>query len=95
MPTNVKTYDGTWDLEDHIKIFQMVEKIKRWAMPTWCHMINSTLIGSTRVWFDKLPPNSIDSYEMLRKAFLGNFSQQKKYIKYPVEIHYIKQREWE
>ncbi|GJX27064.1 hypothetical protein Tco_0233360 [Tanacetum coccineum] len=32
---------------------------------------------------------------MLRKAFLGNFSQQKKYIKDPVEIHYIKQREGE
>ncbi|GKA82725.1 reverse transcriptase domain-containing protein [Tanacetum coccineum] len=93
MPTNVKTYDGTRDLEDHIKIFQTSTKIDRWAMPTWCHMFNSTLIGSTRVWFDKLPPESIDSYEMLRKAFLGNFSQQKKYIKGPVEIHHIKQRE--
>ncbi|GKA17830.1 reverse transcriptase domain-containing protein [Tanacetum coccineum] len=64
-------------------------------MPTWCHMFNSTLIGSARVWFDKLPPKSIDNYEMLRKAFLGNFSQQKKYIKDPVEIHHIKQREEE
>ncbi|GJU56360.1 hypothetical protein Tco_1230074 [Tanacetum coccineum] len=40
-----------------------------------------------------LPPESIDNNEMLRKAFLGNFSQQKKYIKDPVEIHHIKQRE--
>nr|GEX88378.1 reverse transcriptase domain-containing protein [Tanacetum cinerariifolium] len=48
-----------------------------------------------RVWFDKLPPESIDNYEMLRKAFLGNFSQQKKYIKDPVEIHHIKQKEGE
>ncbi|GKB18848.1 reverse transcriptase domain-containing protein [Tanacetum coccineum] len=93
MPTNVKTYDGTWDPEDHLKIFQMAAKIERWAMPTWCHMFNSTLIGSARVWFDKLSPESIDSYEMLRKAFLGNFSQQKKYIKDPVEIHHIKQME--
>nr|GEU84863.1 ADP,ATP carrier protein 1, mitochondrial-like [Tanacetum cinerariifolium] len=30
-----------------------------------------------------------------RKTFLGNYSQQKKYIKDPVEIHYIKQREGE
>ncbi|GKD59926.1 hypothetical protein Tco_1297435, partial [Tanacetum coccineum] len=29
------------------------------------------------------------------KAFLGNFSQQKKYIKDPVEIHHIKQRKGE
>ncbi|GJT38617.1 hypothetical protein Tco_0938482 [Tanacetum coccineum] len=32
---------------------------------------------------------------MLRKMFLGNYSQQKKYIKDPVEIHHIKQREGE
>ncbi|GJS47357.1 reverse transcriptase domain-containing protein [Tanacetum coccineum] len=64
-------------------------------MPTGCHMFKSTLIGSSRVWIDKLPPESIDNYEVLWKAFLGNFSQQKKYIKYPVEIHHIKQREGE
>ncbi|GJY49942.1 hypothetical protein Tco_0439898 [Tanacetum coccineum] len=90
MPVNVKTYDGTGDPDDHLKIFQAAAKIERWAMPTWCHMFNSTLIGSARVWFDKLPPESIDNYEMLRKMFLGNYSQQKKYIKDPVEIHHIK-----
>ncbi|GJX11770.1 reverse transcriptase domain-containing protein [Tanacetum coccineum] len=95
MPTNVKIYDGTGDPKDHLKIFQAAAKIEQWAMPTWYHMFNSTLIGSTRVWFDKLPPKSIDNYEVLRKAFLGNFSQQKKYIKDPVEIHHIKQREGE
>nr|GEV04351.1 reverse transcriptase domain-containing protein [Tanacetum cinerariifolium] len=38
---------------------------------------------------------SVDNYEMLRKAFLGNLSQQKKYIKDPVEIHHVKQKEGE
>ncbi|GKF53471.1 reverse transcriptase domain-containing protein [Tanacetum coccineum] len=70
-------------------------KTKRWAMPTWCHMFNSTLIGSARVWFDKLPSESINNYEVLWKALLGNFSEQKNYIKDPVEIHHIKQREGE
>ncbi|GJW26854.1 hypothetical protein Tco_0040665, partial [Tanacetum coccineum] len=41
------------------------------------------------------PRGAIYSYEILQKAFLGNFSQQKKYIKDPVEIHHIKQREGE
>ncbi|GJS13202.1 reverse transcriptase domain-containing protein [Tanacetum coccineum] len=95
MRVNVKTYDGTGNPNEHLKIFQVAKKIERWAMPTWCHMFNSTLISSARVWFDKLPPESIDNYEMLRKTFLGNYSQQKKYIKYPVEIHHIKQREGE
>ncbi|GJZ43775.1 reverse transcriptase domain-containing protein [Tanacetum coccineum] len=48
MPSNVKTYDGTGDPEDHLKYFQAAAKIERWAMPTWCHMFNSTLIGSAR-----------------------------------------------
>ncbi|GJU02140.1 reverse transcriptase domain-containing protein [Tanacetum coccineum] len=46
MPNNVKTYDGTGDLEDHLKIFQAAD-------------------------------------------------QQKKYVKDPVEIHNIKQRDGE
>ncbi|GJT55173.1 reverse transcriptase domain-containing protein [Tanacetum coccineum] len=65
------------------------------AMPTWCHMFNSTLTGSARVWFDDLPQESVDSYDDLKEAFLANFCQQKKYINNPVEIHQIKQREGE
>ncbi|GJX28722.1 hypothetical protein Tco_0236801 [Tanacetum coccineum] len=68
MPNNVKTCDETWDPEDQVKIFQAAAQVERWAMPTWCHMFNSTLIRAAR---------------------------QKKYVKDPVEIHYIKQREGE
>ncbi|GJU74795.1 reverse transcriptase domain-containing protein [Tanacetum coccineum] len=95
MPNNVKTYDGTGDPEDHLKIFQAAAQVERWAMPTWCHMFNSTLIGAARVWFDELPPESIDGYKGLKAAFLAYFMQQKKYVKDPVEIHNIKQRDGE
>ncbi|GKB47024.1 reverse transcriptase domain-containing protein [Tanacetum coccineum] len=67
----------------------------RWAMPTWCHMFNSTLIGNSRVWFDDLPKETIDSYDNLKKAFLENYLQQKKCIKDPVEIYNIRQRDGE
>ncbi|GJW64423.1 reverse transcriptase domain-containing protein [Tanacetum coccineum] len=95
MPSNVKTYDGSDDPKDHLKIFQAAAKVECWAMPTWCHMFNSTLTGSARVWFDDLPPESVDSYDDLKKAFLANFLQQKKCIKDPIEIHHIKQKEGE
>ncbi|GKE45668.1 reverse transcriptase domain-containing protein, partial [Tanacetum coccineum] len=65
-------------------------KTERWAMPTWCHMFNSTLTGNTRVWFDDLSAESIDIYDDLKKAFLENYLQQKKCIKDPIEIHNIK-----
>nr|GEV93514.1 nuclear pore complex protein NUP214 isoform X2 [Tanacetum cinerariifolium] len=65
------------------------------GMPTWCHMFNSTLIGAARVWFDELPPESVDSYKDLKAAFLAYFTQQKKYVKDPMEIHNIKQKDEE
>ncbi|GJZ82320.1 reverse transcriptase domain-containing protein [Tanacetum coccineum] len=95
MPSHVKTYDGSGDPEDHLKLFQSAAKTEGWAMPTWCHMFNSTLTGNARVWFDKLPKESIDSYEDLRTAFRENYLQQTKHIKDPVEIHHIKQRDGE
>nr|GEZ33279.1 reverse transcriptase domain-containing protein [Tanacetum cinerariifolium] len=95
MPNNVKMYDGTGDPEDHVKVFQAAAQIKRWAMPTWCHMFNSTLIGAARVWFDELPLESVDGYKDLKAAFMAYFMQQNKYVKDPVEIHNIKQRDEE
>ncbi|GKB04286.1 reverse transcriptase domain-containing protein [Tanacetum coccineum] len=90
MPSHVKTYDGRGDLEDHLKLFQAAAK-----MPKWCHMFNSTLTGNARVWFDKLPRESIDNYEDLRTTSRENYLQQTKHIKDLVEIHHIKQRDGE
>ncbi|GJV37659.1 hypothetical protein Tco_1410136 [Tanacetum coccineum] len=35
MPSHVKTYDGSGDPEDHLKLFQSAAKTERWAMPTY------------------------------------------------------------
>ncbi|GJU34058.1 reverse transcriptase domain-containing protein [Tanacetum coccineum] len=47
------------------------------------------------VWFNDLPLEFVDSYDDLKKAFLANFLQQKKYINDPSESYHIKQREGE
>ncbi|GJU53451.1 hypothetical protein Tco_1227165 [Tanacetum coccineum] len=91
MPSHIKTFDRSEDPEDHLKIFQTAAKTEWWVMPTWCHIFNSTLTASARVWFDDLPPESIDNYDDLKKAFLENYLQQKKCIKDPIELHNIKQ----
>nr|GFB21371.1 reverse transcriptase domain-containing protein [Tanacetum cinerariifolium] len=54
LPSHVKTYDGSEDPEDHLKIFQAAAKTKRRAMPTWCHMFNFTLTKNARMWWAKL-----------------------------------------
>nr|GEU34182.1 myb/SANT-like domain-containing protein [Tanacetum cinerariifolium] len=48
MPSHVQTYDESKDPEDHLKIFQAAAKVERRAMPTWCHMFNSTRTGSAK-----------------------------------------------
>ncbi|GJR19668.1 hypothetical protein Tco_0968195 [Tanacetum coccineum] len=53
--------------EDDLSQPWVAAKTERWAMPTRCHMFNSTLTGNAR----------------------------KKYIKYPIELHNIKQRDGE
>nr|GEW43852.1 reverse transcriptase domain-containing protein [Tanacetum cinerariifolium] len=50
---------------------------------------------NARVWFDDLPPESIDNYDDLKKAFLENYLRHKKYIKDPIMLHNIKQRDGE
>ncbi|GKB19869.1 hypothetical protein Tco_0853792 [Tanacetum coccineum] len=54
MPNNVKTYYGTGDPEDHLKVFQAATQVEHWAMPTWCHMFNSPnglgIRAELRVW---------------------------------------------
>nr|GFB06439.1 reverse transcriptase domain-containing protein [Tanacetum cinerariifolium] len=95
MPDNVKTYDGTCDPDDHLKIFESAATIKNWPHPVWCHMFNSTLVGNARNWFSKLPRMSIDGFKELRRAFRLNFAQRKKCAKNPVELARVKQRQGE
>nr|GEY04193.1 reverse transcriptase domain-containing protein [Tanacetum cinerariifolium] len=55
--------------------------------------ISAPTQGIARVWFDDLPPQSIDSYGDLKKAFMENYLQQKKCIRYLIKLHNIKQRD--
>nr|GEV91131.1 reverse transcriptase domain-containing protein [Tanacetum cinerariifolium] len=95
MTLEVKVKKAQATDEDDLAVPWSCEKVKRWAMPTWCHMFNSTIIGTARVWFNELPPESIDGYKDLKASFLAYFMQQKKYVKDPVKIHNIKQKDGE
>nr|GEV92431.1 hypothetical protein [Tanacetum cinerariifolium] len=67
------------------------------TMPWMCEEVDpfTPLIWAARVWFDELPPESIYTYKEIKAAFLAYFMQQKKYVKDPVEIHNIKQKDGE
>ncbi|GJY92188.1 reverse transcriptase domain-containing protein [Tanacetum coccineum] len=92
MPANAKIYDGTGDLEDHVGRFVGIRNQGEWPMPVWCRMLQQTLDGKARAWFDKLPPNSIDSWGNLQEKFLNRFGILKACDKDPTEISKIVQR---
>ncbi|GJV21675.1 reverse transcriptase domain-containing protein [Tanacetum coccineum] len=60
MPANIKLYDGTTDLEDHLSRFSSAANFGEWPMPMWCRMFQQTLDGSARGWFENLSQGSID-----------------------------------
>nr|GEY12119.1 reverse transcriptase domain-containing protein [Tanacetum cinerariifolium] len=86
-------YEEVDPFTPRIRNFKSSRQVERWAMPTWCHMFNYTLIGAERVWFNELTSESINSYKDLKATFLAYFMQQKKYVKDLVEIHNIKQKD--
>lgn len=61
MPSIIRTYDGTGDLDDHFNTFAGAAETELWSMPVWCRMFVQTLVGPARVWFQALEPGSIDS----------------------------------
>ncbi|XP_022031874.1 uncharacterized protein LOC110932930 [Helianthus annuus] len=93
LPPGFDHYDGTRDPEDHLHAFRGAGQLGRWPMPVWCNMFVKTLTEGARLWFDSLPPGSIDSYEELSEKFLRNFGQQRKVVKNPNEILHIRQRD--
>nr|GEV05035.1 reverse transcriptase domain-containing protein [Tanacetum cinerariifolium] len=81
MPSHIKTYDGSEDLEDHLKIFQAAAKTERWAMPTWCHMFNSTLTRNARG--EQRMERKQDRFTLLTKTPRENLALDKGKFKPP------------
>ncbi|KAK1414676.1 hypothetical protein QVD17_30426 [Tagetes erecta] len=93
MPSNVKTYDGTEDPEDHLQVFTGAASVERWTNAECCHMFMQTLVGSARLWFSSLPAGSIHSFDDLHRSFLTNFTQQRRYTKDAAVLYQIQQRD--
>lgn len=88
IPTNIKLYDGTTDPDDHLNTYAP-------QMPIWCKVFPATLTDKARLWFEKLPPGSISSYEELEQQFRAHFSQMKRFQKTKAEFMAIRQGESE
>ena len=70
---SLDSYDGTRDPFDHIATFKTTMHFQGVPAKIMCRVFPTTFKGSTRVWFSKIPPNSVSSFEELSKLFVNNF----------------------
>ena len=72
MPS-LDSYDGTRDPFDHIATFKTTMHLQGILDEIMCRAFPTTLKGPARVWFSKIPSNSVSSFEELSKLFVNNF----------------------
>ncbi|GKB27263.1 gag protein [Tanacetum coccineum] len=90
VPSNLKSYDGLSDPNDHLTMFMGTMDVHRLPEPAWCRIFSITLCGAARFWYDNLSPGSIDNFHQLRDKFRANFLQQRRFQQ--VEILGIRQK---
>ena len=72
MPS-LDSYDGTRNPCDHIATFKITMHLQGVLDEIMCRAFPTTLKGPTRVWFSKIPPNTVGSFKELSKLFVNNF----------------------
>jgi len=72
MPS-LDSYDGTREPFDYIATFKTTMHLQGVPDKIMCKAFLTTLKGPARVWFSKIPPNTISSFEELSKLFVNNF----------------------
>ena len=71
--SSLESYDGTRDPCDHITMFKTTMHFQGISDEIMCRAFPTTLKGPAKVWFGKLPPNTITSFQELSKLFVNNF----------------------
>ncbi|XP_030923261.1 uncharacterized protein LOC115950151 [Quercus lobata] len=67
------SYDGARDPFDHIATFKTTMHLQGVPDEIMCRAFPTTLKGPTLVWFSKILPNTMSSFEELSKLFVNNF----------------------
>ncbi|XP_075633811.1 uncharacterized protein LOC142606329 [Castanea sativa] len=71
--SSLDSYDGTHDPCDHIATFKTTIHLQGIPDEIMCRAFPTILKGPARVWFSKIPPNTVGSFEELSKLFVNNF----------------------
>ena len=69
----IKAYDGSKDPLDHLESFKTLMHLLGVADRIMCQAFPTLLKGPTRVWFNRLMPNSIGAFKELSTQFASHF----------------------
>ena len=72
MPS-LDSFDGARDPFDHIATFKTTMHLQGVPDEIMCRAFPTTLKGPARVWFSKIPPNTVSFFEELSMLFVNNF----------------------
>ena len=71
--SSLDSYDGTHDPFDHISTFKTTMHLQGIPNEIMCRAFPTTLKRPARVWFSKIPLNTVSSFEELSELFVNNF----------------------
>ena len=69
----METYDGSWDLLDHLESFKTLMHLQGVTKEIICKAFPTTLKIPTKVWFSKLAPNTVSTFKELSGHFVNYF----------------------
>ena len=92
MPS-LDSYDGTRSPFDHIATFRTTIHLQWILDEIMCRAFPTTLKGPAQVWFSKIPPNTVSSFEELSKLFVNNFIGGQRHKHFSSSLLTIKQGE--
>ena len=91
LPT-LESYDGTTDPVDHWQQYGNIMSLQAVADGIMCRAFVTTLKGSARMWYNGLPPNSIQSFQELGAKFVAHFLGTRKHSKPSSHLFTVQQR---
>ena len=89
----MENYDGSKDPLDHLESFKTLMHLQGVPDEIICRAFPTTLKGFARIWFNRLAPNSIDTFKELSAQFASHFIRGHRYKKSTACLMNIKQ--WE
>ena len=89
----IESYDRAKDLLDHLKSFKTLMHLQGVADEIMYKAFPTTLRGPTRIWFNRLMPNSISTFKDLSAQFASHFIEGHRYKKSTACLMSI--RRWE